>query len=291
MKAMFGAGLATPRDTTVHGVTLLHTAALSRHLDLMRLLIQQGANVNVPDEDGEAPLHGALAFEDNYDAVRLLIANGADLANQSTDSKTPLHTIFNNTIGQVLQAADILEQTAGDYTGMSISHFIAWSSKSTALDFQRGRMHDLTDLWAPDTAGRTSLHLAAARGNLKILDYLLERAMGHHVRGTDLQGLSPLHYAVRSTRVGHVVDLLLAKGGDILTKDRSGCNILHHAAKWDNLEAIKKVLTLGVNESLLAPDTPLWHPKRRGTELNLFDKETETAVSKSKTIEVQKEHG
>ncbi|KAL8816609.1 MAG: hypothetical protein Q9223_004414, partial [Gallowayella weberi] len=288
MKAMFSAGLATPRDTTVYGVSLLHTAARSRHLDLMRLLIQEGANVNVPDEDGDVPLHGALAFADNYEAVRLLIASGADLANQSIDSRTPLHTIFNNTIGQVLQAADVIEQTAGDFTGMSISHFIAWSSKSTVLDFQRGRMHNLTDLWAPDTSGRTCLHLAASRGNLGILEYLLERAMTHQVRGTDLQGLSPLHYAVRSTRVGPVVDLLLAKGGDILAKDHSGCNILHHAAKWNNLEAVKKVLTLGVKDSLLAPDTrgrmPSQHaPQRPLSEVYNYISRVECAKSLKST--------
>ncbi|KAL8675817.1 MAG: hypothetical protein Q9186_007581 [Xanthomendoza sp. 1 TL-2023] len=255
IKALFSARLATSRDTTVYGVSLLHTAARLRNLDLMRLLIQERAYVNVPDEDGEVPLHAALAFEDNYDAVRLLLANGADLANQSTESRTPMHTIFNSTIGQMLRAADTIEETERDYTGMSISHFVAWSSRSTAIDFQRGRMHDLTDLWAPDTSGRTCLHLAASRGNLSILEYLLERAMPHHVRSTDVQGLSPLHYAVRSTRVGPAVDLLLAKGGDILARDQSGCNILHHATRWNSLEGIKKSLTLGADESLLAPDS------------------------------------
>ncbi|KAL8735153.1 MAG: hypothetical protein Q9166_001029 [cf. Caloplaca sp. 2 TL-2023] len=254
IKALFSAGLATPRDTTVYGVTLLHTASRLRNTTLIRLLIQEGADVNVPDEDGEVPLHGALAFEDNYDAARLLIANGADLANQATDRKTPLHTLFTSTVAQVLLTTDAIEETVSDHTGMSITHFIAWSSKSTAIDFQRGRMHDLTDLWAPDNCGRTCLHFAASRGNLSILEYLLEQATPHQVRITDSQGYSPLHYAVRSTRVATAVDLMLAKGGNILAKDHLGCNILHHAAQWNNLEAIKKVLKLGASKALLAQD-------------------------------------
>ncbi|KAL8918596.1 MAG: hypothetical protein Q9172_005350 [Xanthocarpia lactea] len=254
IKTLFSAGLASPRDTTVFGVTLLHTASRLRNIRLLRFLIQEGSGVNIPDEDGEVPLHGALAFEDNYDTARLLIESGADLANQATDSKTPLHTNFNNTVAQVLLKTDAIEGTVSDYAGMSITHFIAWSSKSTVMDLQRGQMHDLTDLWAPDNSGRTCLHLAASRGNLNILEYLLERAAPHQVRGTDIGGCPPLHYAVRSTRVTIVVDLILAKGGNILAKDHLGCNILHHAARWNNLEAVEKVLTLRANKILLAED-------------------------------------
>ena len=201
IKTLFSAGLASPRDTTVFGVTLLHTASRLRNIRLLRFLIQEGSGINIPDEDGEVPLHGALAFEDNYNTARLLIESGADLANQAADSKTPLHTNFNNTVAQVLLKTDAIEGTVTDYAGMSITHFIAWSSRSTVMDFQRGRMHDLTDLWAPDNSGRTCLHLAASRGNLNILEYLLERAAPHQVRGTDIRGCPPLHYAVRSTRV------------------------------------------------------------------------------------------
>ncbi|KAI4175257.1 MAG: hypothetical protein LQ343_001793 [Gyalolechia ehrenbergii] len=265
IKALFSDGSATAKDVTLSGVTLLHTASRLRNISLIRLLIEEGADPNVADEDGEVPLHGALAFEDNYNVAQVLIANGADLANQATDRKTPLHTIFTSTVGDVLRTTDGIEETVSDHTGMSITHFIAWSSRSTAIDFQRARMHDLTDLWAPDNSGRTCLHLAASRGNLSILEYLLERASLSQVRGEDSLGSPPLHYAVRSTRVATVVDLLLAKGGNILAKDHSGCNILHHAARWNNLEAIKKVLKLRTHKVLLTPDKYGSMPSRYAT--------------------------
>ena len=50
------------------------------------------------------------------------------------------------------------------------------------------------------------------------------------------------------------MDLLLAKGGNILAKDHLGCDILHHAARWNNLEAVEKVLTLRANKILLTED-------------------------------------
>ncbi|KAL8724981.1 MAG: hypothetical protein Q9181_006585 [Wetmoreana brouardii] len=251
---MFGAGLATPRDTTVHGITLLHTASRMRNMKLLRLLIQEGADVNAPDEDGESPLHFALAFEDNYDAARLLIENGADLANKTIDNRTPLHTFFTNTISQVMMKSDWIEETLADSEGMSITHFIAWSSRSTTTDFQCGRSHDMIDMWTTDSWGRTCLHFAASRGNLTVLEYLLEQAPPYEVRRTDLQGLTPLHYAVRSSRVAVVVDTLLANGASVFAKDNSDCNILHHAARWNSLEAVKRIAALDVEKTLLTPD-------------------------------------
>lgn len=59
-----------------------------RNITHTRLLIHERADVNIPDEDGEVPPHGALAFDDNYDAARLLFESGTDLGNQATDCKT-----------------------------------------------------------------------------------------------------------------------------------------------------------------------------------------------------------
>ncbi|KAI4253472.1 MAG: hypothetical protein LQ352_003666 [Teloschistes flavicans] len=254
IKASFSAGVAAAKDTTVDGMTLLHIAAKRRNLGLMRFLIEQGADVNAAEESGESPLHAALAFGDNHEAVRLLIANGADLANRTSDKKTALHTIYNNTVAHVLMTCDWIEATVADADDMSIGHFIARSSQSTVSDFQRARAHDLGNLWATDRSGRTCLHFAASRGNCSLLEYLLERATPHDVRKADSQGLTPMHYAVRSSRAAKVIQLLLAHGGNILIKDHSDHNILHHAARWHVLGAIKQMLELDVENTFLTPD-------------------------------------
>ncbi|KAL8741378.1 MAG: hypothetical protein Q9190_006012 [Brigantiaea leucoxantha] len=238
IKALFSARLATPKDTTAHGTTLLHVASRTRNVELIRLLIQEGADVNAPNQDGQSPLHEALALEDNYDVARLLIENGADLANKTTDDKTPLHAFFTNTISQIMGKTDWIEGTPVDSEGMSITHFIAWSSRSTIADFRCGRSYDMADLWATDDWGRTCLHLAAYRGNLAVLGYLLQQAPLHEVRRIDSRGLTALHYAVWSSRAVSVLDALLAKGVVVSARDERGANVLHHAARWNNLEAI-----------------------------------------------------
>ena len=253
VKRLLGAGQASARDVTVYGTTLLHLASKISHLHLMRLLIQEGGDVNAQNEDGDTPLHWAMNRGGNYEATRLLIENGADLANRAVDGRTPLHTFFNDTIEKVLLRDDWIEETFPNSEGMSIAHFLAWSSKSTPGLFKRRLAYTSTDVWHVDGFGRTCLHFAASRGNINILEYLLERSCVSEVRRKDHEDQTALHYAARNKRV-KTIDLLLAAGGDLHARDNLSRTILHEAARWGNLEVAQKIVALGKSSFLVSPD-------------------------------------
>lgn len=254
VRSLLGSGQASARDITVYGISLLHTASSMGHCDLIRFLVDAGADVNAPDEDGETPLHRAMTRKHNYDTARLLIESGADLANVAAGGRTPLHAIFNDTIGKVLAWADWMKDIDPDSDGMSISHFLTWSSQTTPDIFERGRSRDTVDLWSADSCGRTCLHYAASRGNLGLLKYLLDRASALEVRRADRHGLSAVHYAVRSSRMLAVLDLLVEKGANMFALDFCFQNILHHAAKWNRLGDVQKITLLDPQNNLLSPD-------------------------------------
>lgn len=254
VQSLLNLGKASAKDTTPFGTTLLHSASNSGNIELVRLLIQEGADVNAQDEDGESPLHGAMAKSDNYNVARTLIENGADLSSQAVDGKTPFHNIFNNTISHVLMRDDWLESMLPDSEAMSITHFLAWSSKSTPEIFQRGHLYDDADLLSADNLGRTCLHFAASRGNMGVLSYLLTQVSSEYVEKRDIQGRTPLHYAAESSRAAGIIDTLVGKGCNVHAVDDTGRTALHWAARWNNFNAVKKLITIGGEGNMLVSD-------------------------------------
>ena len=254
VKCLLSLGKASAKDTTVFGTTLLHSASKSGNTELVRLLIQEGADVNAQDEDGESPLHGAMARSDNYNVARTLIEHGADLSGRAVDNKTPFHTIFNNTISHVLMRDDWLESMLPDSEAMSITHYLAWSSRSTLEIFQRGHLYDRADMLSADSLGRTCLHFAASRGNLEVLSYLVRRVSLDDVEKKDSQGRTPFHYAAESSRASRVIDILVGKGCNIHAVDDKERTALHWAARWNNDKAVKKLIAIAGGKTLLFSD-------------------------------------
>jgi len=70
-------------------VTPLASASAARQLEIARLLIQHGANVNARAANDFTPLHESAA-SGKIDFARLLIEHGADVNAKTTDGKTPL---------------------------------------------------------------------------------------------------------------------------------------------------------------------------------------------------------
>jgi hypothetical protein len=70
--------------------TPLHWAAYNGHIEIARLLLQNGAEVNAKSRWDRTPLHFS-AFHGHVDILHLLVENGADLDAQSNDGGRALH--------------------------------------------------------------------------------------------------------------------------------------------------------------------------------------------------------
>ena len=159
------------------GKTALHGAAVNGHEAVVRLLLENGAGVDVQDKDGETALHGAAAS--GHEAlVRLLLENGAGVNDQSEYGETALYGAAAS--GHEVVVRLLLENGAG-------------------VD-DKGKY------------GETALHGAAASGHEVVVRVLLENGAG--VNDQSEYGGTALHGAAAS---GHeaVVQLLLEKGAGI----------------------------------------------------------------------------
>jgi ankyrin repeat protein len=70
--------------------TAMYAPAVYGYLDVIKVLMANGASVDVNSRNGERPLHGA-AFNGQLEAARLLIEKGADVNAPDVTGQTPLH--------------------------------------------------------------------------------------------------------------------------------------------------------------------------------------------------------
>jgi len=94
---------------TVHGKRPLHVAASPNvrrdHVQIMQLLLDEGADPNAHDKNGSTPLHhsswwkravGYPATWEPIEGTRLLIKHGADVNAKDNDGRTPMQQALEN---------------------------------------------------------------------------------------------------------------------------------------------------------------------------------------------------
>lgn len=138
-----------------NGFLALITAAANNQLEILKILVESGLNINETDQDGKcfSPLHYACQ-EGNYNIVKFLIEKKAHVNRIDQEGLTPLR-----------MAAD-------------------WEHTRTVnLLLKNGADINLGD----------ALHLACAQGHLKMIKFLLGK--GANINAVDQKEHSPLFYA------------------------------------------------------------------------------------------------
>ena len=206
------------------------------------------------------PLHSSVALAKDYNISRLLLEHSADLHNRNGEGKTPLHTFFSPVMQQILCChSAYIDLSTPDHTGMTLLHYLAWSSKTSGEDFRRYHQLSRTSLHARNAEGQTILHLATQRGNLAIINYIAQTAnrFNELVNLKDCNGRTALHLATENRRTADAITLLLSLGADIRVRDCHGRSALHHAAKMGRIQAAETLVAavkLDMASELYVPD-------------------------------------
>jgi len=129
-----------------HDIELFSAAIKYGTIELIKFLLENGANVNAKNKDSydDTPLHTAVS-RDDIEIIKILLEHGADVNAASTDQSTPL-LLSNN--GEVIKL--LIEQ--GAYIN------------------------------AKNYLGNTRLHIASVNGQIEIVKILIENGADVNVK-------------------------------------------------------------------------------------------------------------
>jgi WD40 repeat protein/ankyrin repeat protein/serine/threonine protein kinase len=224
-------------ERNTYGHTSLSLAAGCGHREMTRLLLDHQADPNLPDDNGDTPLHRAI--QQNKVAVIPELLKKADINARDRRGATPLILAIQRRHGEIV---DELLKHSPDLK--AIESATGWTALTFAvLDEDVGLVTKLLKAGAnidgPNRDTGTALHIAIKLRLVGAVRLLLEN---HAALGSaDEQGLTPLHMAVAILGDENVVRLLIKSGAELETKTNWGATALSLAAIKGN-EAIVKIL-------------------------------------------------
>ena len=243
----------TKGDLRLHP-RLVHLAAENGHLEVVRLLIEKGADATAEDDDKSTPLHYA-AENGHLEVVRLLIEKGADATAANVYKSTPLH--FGGAENGHLEVVRLLIEKGADATAEEGDKTtpLHYAAESGHLEVVRLLIEKGADATAENYGKKTPLHYAAENGHLEVVRLLIEK--GADATAEDDDKSTPLHYAAEN---GHleVVRFLIEKGADATAANVVKWTPLHYAAENGHLEVVRFLIEKGADAT--AANVVKWTP-------------------------------
>ena len=226
-----------------YGATPLHLVVLNRHHELVKSLLDAGADPGATgtstregyghavDFDGTTPLHLACLIGDETSAGMLIDAGASD---GSTDSKgrRPAHLAVSPPPLPYCREYD------------SVPGKDAVNARKKAV------LKLLNDIDSPDDSGKTPLLITLTSyrfDNGGLSETLLEQGADPNRSAND--GTTPL-MAAASNGHGQALKALVAAGADLDVQDRHGRTALHHAVSWRDEKAARFLIKKGARTDI-----------------------------------------
>uniref|UniRef100_A0A4W4HED4 Ankyrin repeat domain 6b n=1 Tax=Electrophorus electricus TaxID=8005 RepID=A0A4W4HED4_ELEEL len=197
---------------TKYGRTPLHLAAYKGHMEVVRILLMAGCDLDIEDDGDQTALHRAAVVGHN-DVISALVQEGCALDRQDKDGNTPLHEV-------------------------------AWHgfSQCVKLLVKAG-----ANVHAKNKAGNTALHLACQNGHAHGCKVLL--LAGARPDSKNNAGDTCLHISARYNHVC-VIHILLGVFCSVTERNQVGDTALHVAAVLNHKKTVRLLLEAGMDSGI-----------------------------------------
>jgi ankyrin repeat protein len=234
-------------------------AALSEdHLEVGRLLLEHGANVDAQETTGKTILLKVFSqpHRSLVDIVALLLKHGADVNIQDRHLISALHLAEHH--GELDVARMLLKHKADvnsrDYDGRTALHILSEHrfgihNQDDILNHARLLLKYGADMNRQNSRNQTPLHVAMGSERFTLARILIEH--GANAQAEDSYGTTPLHLLSASRiRNGDSLDLvwlLLGRGAEVNRRDKDKQTPLHLSMRVDWFKLARILLDRGAD--------------------------------------------
>jgi ankyrin repeat protein len=229
-------------DTKNRANPLLNACKSNHSVEIVKLLVEKGANVNVSDpHSGDfTPLYYAVYYR-KVELVRLLISKGADVNAKFAGNRTAIFEsleVENCEIFKILLASgadiNIKDNTRGSLLSWAFTEEIATSLIEKGLV-----VND------KNSFGDTPLHFAAGGDNAKVVEVLIEN--GADPNAVNNNGETPLFRAHKK----EIAALLIAFGANVNLQDNDGeTPLFRRCYNPDSIDIIQLLINEGADVNI-----------------------------------------
>lgn len=232
---------AKPDYVDDYGETELFKAIKNDHVEMIKLLIRYGANVNHQSVNGSTPLIIFLNSDSkNQEIIDLLISNGADvsLTDNVNGCDALIYAIQNlsvTNLNSILsRVSDINAERDGE---VPLSYAI---HANNLLAIQLLLNHPTIDVNRTNIAGVTPLGAALLKNNIDVVKQLIEK--NADVNGKS-EGYTPIQIAMVLKNIP-LIQILLENGADLTCTDNDGASAIIHALNTGDGNIIEAIVNL-----------------------------------------------
>ncbi|KAJ3546964.1 hypothetical protein NM208_g1736 [Fusarium decemcellulare] len=228
-------------DTISKGEAL-RWAANKSLVQLVRQLLDQGADVDQTDEADWTSLHLAAYYSTSWEVFDMLLKAGANVAARSNRGWTALHfaAIAPNPEAVRFLVSRGFSTEARTHQGRFALHYAAQEGCGESI---RILLDANADMECEDEDGWTPLHFACDKGHLEAVRLLIDRGALASSRSHDSR--APLHVAARQGRSDIVH--LVKSGADITATDSDRRSALHLVVLSNSLITTQALLEYDID--------------------------------------------
>jgi serine/threonine-protein phosphatase 6 regulatory ankyrin repeat subunit B len=216
---------------------LVHAIAKEANLEIMKLLLDHGANpLFVSGKEQKNALHWA-ASEGALGAIEILLDRGMDIEAKSRRGCTPL--ILAADVGQARAAELLLKRGANPLVRSENGGTpLIWAACHNHLDAIKLFLDADPNMDAVDNFGHSAVFLAAYFGSLEVLDFLLEHGADITARPKE----RPILQVAAAEGHAKVVQRLIDHGCDVPYVNHRQMDALGIAIRERHVEVIQVLL-------------------------------------------------